>query len=172
MNLSDTLCDAYNAQIQLEFESSFVYLQMAADFEHRNMTGFASWMRSQAAEEHTHAMKFLDFVLDRGGAVNLRAIPASPATPATALAAFEVALRHEQRVSRAISDLYAAALKEQDFASLPLLQWFVNEQIEEEATVSKIVERLRMVGDDGTGLLFMDRELGQRPAEAEADAAE
>lgn len=172
MKLSDTLCDAYNTQIQLEFESAFVYLQMAADFEHRNMTGFASWMRTQAGEEQTHAMKFLDFVLDRGGAVQLRGVPASPVTPATPLEAFEVALRHEQRVSKAISDLYAAAFKEQDFASLPLLQWFVNEQIEEESTVSKIVERLRMVGDDGTGLLFLDRELGQRPAEAADEGGE
>lgn len=171
MKLSDALCEAYNTQIQLEFESAFVYLQMGADFEHRNMTGFATWMRTQAAEEQTHAMKFLDFVLDRGGAISLKGVPSSPATPTTALGAFEVARRHEERVSKAISDLYAAALKEQDFASLPLLQWFVNEQIEEESTVSQIVERLRMVGNDGTGLLFMDRELGGRPVES-ADTAE
>jgi ferritin len=171
MQLSAALNTAYNNQIQLEFESAFVYLQMGADFEYRNFPGFASWMRQQSSEEQMHAMKFIDFVLDRGGKVDLQQLGAPAATPSTALEAFEVALRHEERVSKAIHDLYAAALGENDFSSLPLLQWFVDEQIEEENTVSQIVERLRMVGADSTGLLFLDHELGQRQGAAAAEPA-
>ncbi len=176
MQLSAELTQAYNDQVQLEFESSFVYLQMGADFELRSLPGMASWMRLQSQEEHLHAMKFIQFVLDRGGKLQLKALAAPAPTPETVIACFETALSHEQRVTRAIHDLYAKALEQHDYASLPLLQWFVNEQVEEEATVSTILDRLRMVGDDRTGLLFLDRELGQRgggvgggePAEGQA----
>ncbi len=164
MQLSEPLTRAYNAQVKLEFESSFVYLQMGADLELRSLPGFSRWMRLQAAEEHGHAMKFIDFVLSRGGRLELQALEKPAPTPGTVVEVFEAALRHEQRVTKAIHDLYAQALEERDFASLPLLQWFVNEQTEEEATVSQILERLRMVGEDRTGLLFLDRELGQRQA--------
>lgn len=163
MQLSPSLTQAYNDQVQLEFESSFAYLQMGADFELRSLPGMATWMRLQSQEEHLHAMKFIQFVLDRGGKLQL-----AP-TPDTVVATFEAALAHERRVTRAIHDLYAKALEEHDFASLPLLQWFVNEQVEEEATVSTILERLRMVGDDRTGLLFLDRELGQRSSAGARD---
>lgn len=162
MQLSPALTGAYNDQVQLEFESSFAYLQMGADFELRSLPGMASWMRLQSQEEHIHAIKFIQFVLDRGGKLQLKALGAPAPTPDTVVATFEAALAHEQRVTRAIHDLYAKALEEHDYASLPLLQWFVNEQTEEEATVSTILERLRMVGDDRTGLLFLDRELGAR----------
>jgi len=168
VQLSESLTRAYNAQIKLEFESSFVYLQMGADFELRSLPGFSRWMRLQSSEEYTHAMKFIDFVLSRGGKLELLALDKPAPTPGTVVEAFEAALRHEQRVTKAIHDLYAQALEERDYASLPLLQWFVNEQTEEEATVSTILERLRMVGDDRTGILFMDRELGQRAAGAAA----
>ncbi len=171
MQLSPSLTRAYNDQVRLEFESSFAYLQMGADFELRSLPGMATWMRLQSQEEHLHAMKFIQFVLDRGGRLQLQAIAAPAPTPDTVLATFEAALAHEQRVTRAIHDLYAKALEEHDFASLPLLQWFVNEQVEEEATVSTILERLRMVGDDRTGLLFLDRELGQRSSAGAQDAA-
>lgn len=162
MQLSADLTKAYNDQIQLEFESSFVYLQMGADFELRSLPGMARWMRLQSSEEHLHAMKFIQFVLDRGGKLELKTLAAPSPTPETVVGTFEAALAHEQRVSRAIHALYKQALDGQDFASLPLLQWFVNEQVEEEATVSTVLERLRMVGDDRTGLLFLDRELGAR----------
>lgn len=162
MQLSESLTRAYNAQIKLEFESSFVYLQMGADFELRSFPGFSHWMRLQSAEEHVHAMKFINLVLERGGRLELLALDKPAPTPATVIEAFEAALRYEQRVTKAIHDLYALALEERDYASLPLLQWFVNEQTEEEATVSTILERLRMVGEDRTGILFLDRELGQR----------
>jgi ferritin len=170
VQLSESLTRAYNAQIKLEFESSFVYLQMGADFELRSLPGFSRWMRLQSSEEYTHAMKFIDFVLSRGGKLELLALDKPAPTPETVVGAFEAALRHEQRLTKAIHDLYAQALEERDYASLPLLQWFVNEQTEEEATVSTILERLRMVGEDRTGILFLDRELGQRTAGAAAGA--
>lgn len=171
MQLSSTLEAAYNAQIRLELQSSIAYLQMGADFESRNLTGFAHWMRLQSGEEWGHAMKFIAFVLDRGGHVRLEDLPAPTPTPETTLATFELALAHEQRVSKAINELYAQAIAENDFASLPLLQWFVNEQIEEESTVSTTVERLRMIREDPTGLLFLDTELGGRqPESASGDA--
>jgi ferritin len=166
--LSDSLTRAYNAQIKLEFESSFVYLQMGADFELRGLPGFSQWMRLQSSEEYVHAVKFINFVLERGGKLELLALDKPAPTPETVVATFEAALQHEQRVTKAIHDLYAQALDERDYASLPLLQWFVNEQTEEEATVWTIVERLRMVGDDRTGILFLDRELGQRAGTTQA----
>jgi len=162
MQLSEALNQAYNDQIQLEFESSFAYLQMGADFETRSLPGMAGWMRAQSGEEHAHAMKFIQFVLDRGGRLELKALAAPHATPESVVGTFEAALGHERRVTKAIHSLYAKALGEQDFASLPLLQWFVNEQVEEENTVSTILDQLRMVGEDRTGLLFLDRELGTR----------
>lgn len=168
MQLSPELTRAYNDQVQLEFESSFAYLQMGADFELRSLPGMARWMRMQSGEEHAHAMKFIQFVLDRGGKLELKALGAPSATPDSVIATFEVALAHEQRVTKAIHALYAKALAGQDFSSLPLLQWFVNEQVEEESTVSTILDRLRMVGDDRTGLLFLDRELGTRSGTADA----
>lgn len=172
MHLSPELTRAYNDQIQLEFESSFAYLQMGADFELRSLPGMASWMRLQSGEEHGHAMKFIQFVLDRGAKLELKAISAPAPTPDTVVASFEVALHHEQRVTKAIHDLYSKALDNHDYASLPLLQWFVNEQVEEESTVSTILDRLKMVGDDRTGLLFLDRELGARTGAAAASPAE
>ena len=171
MQLSPELTKAYNDQIQLEFESSFTYLQMGADFELRSLPGMASWMRMQSTEEHVHAMKFIQFVLDRGGKLQLKSISAPGATPETVVGAFETALHHEQRVTKAIHGLYSQALNGQDYSSLPLLQWFVNEQVEEESTVSTILDRLNMVGDDRTGLLFLDRELGARVGATDVSTA-
>jgi ferritin len=140
---------------------------MGADFELRSLPGMASWMRLQSSEEYGHAMKFIQFVLDRGGKVQLAALSAPAPTPETVVSTFEAALHHEQRVTKAIHDLYSRALDAHDYSSLPLLQWFVNEQVEEENTVSSILDRLRMVGDDRTGLLFLDRELGARVGNAD-----
>lgn len=162
MQLSPALLKAFNDQVRLEFESSFAYLQMGADFESRSLPGIGAWMRAQSGEEHTHALKFIQFVLDRGGKLELKALAAPAPTPDSVVGTFQVALSHEQRVTSAIHGLYAKALDEGDYSSLPLLQWFVNEQVEEENTVSTILDRLRMVGEDRTGLLFLDRELGAR----------
>lgn len=164
MKLSPTLETAYNEQILMEFESVYAYLQMAADLEYENWSGFAHWMQLQSQEEWAHANKFTSFVLQRSGKVTLKPLSAPGSTTATPLAAFERALGHEQRVSQAIHNLYARVIAENDYASLPLLQWFVNEQVEEEDMVGKIVEKMRKVGDDNTALLILDRELAQRTA--------
>ena len=170
MNLSETLEKALNDQIRLEFESVFAYLQMAVDFQRENFDGFAHWMRLQSQEEWAHAMKFTDFVLNRGGSVALQTLDAPTGQASSPVEAFERTLGHERKVSAAIQNLYGQALNEGDFAALPLLQWFVNEQIEEEATVDGIVERLRMVGSDSTGILFIDRERASRTASPQTPA--
>ena len=162
MKLSPTLEAAFNAQILMEFESVYAYLQMAADLDHANWPGFAAWMHLQSQEEWMHATKFTDFVLQRGGRVKLEPLAAPQSDLSVPLTAFEHALGHEQRVSASISALYGQALGESDFASLPLLQWFVNEQVEEEDSVGRIVERMRAVGTDTTGLMILDRELAAR----------
>jgi ferritin len=163
MKLSTTLETAFNKQILMEFESVYAYLQMAADLEKENWSGFSRWMHVQSQEEWMHATKFTDFVLQRGGAVRLQPLAAPKTGFTSPLDAFEAALEHERRVSTAIHGLYAQAMTESDFSSLPLLQWFVNEQVEEEDTVGRLVARLRKVAPDNTGLLMLDREVGSRP---------
>lgn len=170
MKLSPTLEAAFNDQILLEFESVYAYLQLAADFEERHWSGFSQWMHVQSQEEWLHATRFTNYLLQRGGALRLRPVAAPTYGFDSPLAAFERALSHEKRVSAAIHDLYAKVSAENDYSSLPLLQWFVNEQVEEEDNVGRIVERLRLVGADNTGLLFLDRELAARPAPASAAA--
>lgn len=162
MPISKSLEAAFNEQINLEMASSYAYLQMAAFFEEENLPGMAAWMRLQADEEHAHAMKFFDFVLEREGHIELASIPAPGLDLTSALSAFEASLAHERKVTAAINALYALASDERDFASYPLLNWFVEEQVEEEASVGLIVEQLKMIGDDRTALLMLDRELGTR----------
>lgn len=165
--MSPKLQDAYNDQITLEFASSYAYLQMAAFLDDANLPGFANWMRQQAEEERVHAMKFFDFVLDRGNQIELRSIPAPSSDYTSPLSAFEASLAHEQKVTASIHDLYSQANDESDFESLPLLHWFITEQVEEEATVSELIEQIAMAGDNGAALLLLDRELGTRLPEAE-----
>lgn len=162
MKLSETLQAAFNRQILMEFESVYAYLQMSADLEKENWSGFARWMHVQSQEEWVHATKFTDFVLQRGGAVRLEALAAPLTGFASPLEAFEAALGHERRVSASIHALYGQAMAENDFSSLPLLQWFVNEQVEEEDSVNRIVERMRKVGSDNTGLLILDSGISSR----------
>lgn len=164
MKLSPTLEKAFNDQILIEFESVYAYLQLAADFDEKNWQGFSQWMQVQSQEEWMHATKFTTYLLQRGGAVRLQPLPAPVYGFDTPLDAFERALEHEKKVSASIHRLYAQVVAENDYSSLPLLQWFVNEQVEEEDNVGRIVERLRLVNQDNTGLLFLDRELAARPA--------
>jgi ferritin len=164
--LSKTVQDALNNQIAMEFQSSYVYLSMSAYFEHENLPGFARWMRIQSGEEHVHAMKIFDFVNDRAGQVHLQAIPQPPVTFGSPLDTMQVALEHEQKVTASIHNLYGLAAKEGDYAAQVMLQWFVNEQVEEEKTATAIVEQLKRIGNDGPALLILDRELGARLAEA------
>jgi len=167
MAMTPQLQDAYNDQITLEFASSFAYLQMAAFFEDTNLPGFATWMRQQAEEERLHAMKFFEFVLDRGNQVELRSIPSPSSDFTSPLSVFEASLAHERKVTAAIHDLYGQATEGKDYESLPLLHWFINEQIEEESTVSELIEQIAMAGENGAALLLLDRELGTRAPGAE-----
>lgn len=162
MAMSSDLEQAFNDQITLEFSSEYVYLQMAAYFEDRDLSGFAQWMRLQAGEEREHALKFFEFLLDRGNAVRLGAIDAPKADFGSTLEVFEASLAHERRVTASIHDLYARCSAAGEFHALPLLHWFIDEQVEEEASVSQIVEQIKMAGDNGAALLFLDRELGAR----------
>jgi ferritin len=160
--MDEALLQAFNDQIQLEFASAYTYLQMAAWCETNDLAGFATWMRAQWAEESQHALKFVDFVLDRDGEVRLQPIEAPPATFRSPLDLIQRAHQHEQRVTTAIGALYAQASQAHDYTSLPLLQWFLNEQIEEEAAVRQIEAELRMAGDSAVALLLLDRELPAR----------
>jgi ferritin len=165
--MSKELEQAFNDQITLEFSSEYVYLQMAAYFESEDMPGFARWMRLQADEERSHALKFFDFILERGNDVTLGVIEAPSAAFSSPLEVFEASLAHEQKVTAAIHELYRMCTAASEYHALPLLHWFIDEQVEEEASVSQIVEQLRMAGDNGAALLFLDRELGTRLPESE-----
>ena len=162
MPMSAALQRAMNDQIQKEFYAHYLYLAMSAWFEERNFEGFAKWMRIQADEERTHAMRIFDFVLDRGGKVRLEAIPEPGTKWKTALEVFDDARKHEAMVSGSINDLYARATSEKDYASQVMLQWFITEQVEEEKTSTSLAERLRLVGESATGLIILDRQFGER----------
>jgi ferritin len=171
MKLSTTLEEAFNAQITLEFQASLVYRQLAIELELMDLPGMAAWLRHQADEEIVHANKFIDHVADRDNHPVIGSTTA-PAVPVTSvLEAFEAALAHEEKVSESIRNLYRISEREGDLDSRPLLNWFLEEQVEEEATVKEIVGRVRMIDEDGPGLLRLDEELGARPlATTEAKA--
>jgi len=153
---------ALNDQINAELYSAYIYLAMAAYFEAENLQGCASWMRMQVQEESAHAMKIYDFVNERGGRVVLKPIEGPPKSWKSPLAAFEAAYEHEQYVTGRINKLVDLAITEKDHATNAFLQWFVNEQVEEETSVDTIVQNLKMA-EKAPGAMFMvDRELGQR----------
>jgi ferritin len=160
--LGQKMQDALNAQVNAEYYSSYLYLAMVAYFEAENLRGFANWMRVQAQEENMHAMKFYDFIVQRNGRVTLKAIEVPPATWESPLAVFEYAYKHEQHVTSLINNLVNLALAEGDHATNTFLQWFVNEQVEEEANADAIVQDLKRVGGSSEGLFLMDRELATR----------
>jgi ferritin len=170
--MSKTMQDALNEQMKQEFYSSYLYLSMSAYCDRANLPGLARWMRGQAQEETKHAMKIFDHVLDRGGKVELRELGRPPADFASPREVFDQAHQHEQQVTASINKVYGLAVDERDFASTVFLDWFVQEQVEEEKTSGLLAEQFRMVGEDRPGLLMLDRELGQRrgaTAEAQAD---
>ncbi len=163
---SKTLEKAFSEQINKELYSAYLYLSMAAHFDARNLPGFASWMKVQFGEEQMHAMKLYEHVYDRGGAVTLKAIEQPPVEFGKPLAIFEQVLEHEKVVTASINALYDLALKEGDNAAAVYLQWFINEQVEEEKNASDLVEQLKMSGDQAFGLLFMDKHvLGARKSD-------
>lgn len=154
--------NALNAQINREIYSAYLYLSMAAYFESVDLKGFASWMRVQVQEELLHASKFFGYIVDRGGRVTLTTIEVPPSDWPTPLRAFEEAYAHESKVTGWISDLVTLAGREEDHASHNFLQWFVNEQVEEEASVDAVVKKLKLMGDAPGGLFMLDRELAAR----------
>jgi len=156
---------ALNKQINEEMFSSYLYLAMSAWFESRNLPGFAQWMKVQAAEENEHAMKIFDFIFERRGDVELEAIEKPQVTWKSPLDAFEAAFKHEQHISGCIDDLMNLAISEKDHATQAFLQWFVNEQVEEEASADAIVQQLKMIGESKNALFMLDRALGQRQAD-------
>ena len=166
MSLSQTLQNAINEQINAELFSAYLYLSMAAYCESINLGGFAHWMRLQNQEETGHAMKFFDFVIDRGGRVELKPIEQPPLEFDSPLRLMQQTLAHEQKVTGLINRLYALAVKEGDYAAQVMLQWFITEQVEEEKSATDIIEQLKTVGADGTGLLMIDAKLGARTANA------
>jgi ferritin len=154
--------EALNKHANAEFYSSYLYLSMSAYFQSINLTGFAHWMRIQAGEELAHALKFYDHVIERGGRASLQLVETPPAQWDSPLAAFEDAYRHEQKVTGLINQLVDDAVQTRDHATSIFLQWFVSEQVEEEASADAIVQKLKLVGDAPGGLLMIDHHLGER----------
>ena len=148
--------DAINEQIADEFYASYLYLSMMTYFEAESLRGYAQWMRMQAEEEHVHAMKLVDFLIERGGRVQLRAIDKPMAEFESPLAVMQAALAHEQKVTESINNLYELAVAERDYPAQVMLQWFVTEQVEEEASAGGIVDQLTLAGDSGSALLMLE----------------
>jgi len=156
------MLDELNRQVNAELYSSYLYLSMAAYFESINLKGFANWMKIQAQEEVTHAMKFFDYINERGGRVTLDTIKKPPAEWKSPLDVFETTYKHEVNVTKMINSLVDLAIREKDHATYNMLQWFVAEQVEEEASADAIRQQLKFIGKDGRGLLMLDRELSRR----------
>jgi len=162
--LNKTVERAINEQIQAELYSAYLYLSMAAYSAAANLPGFAHWMKVQSQEETEHAMKFFNYVNERGGRVMLKALDQPPVEFESPVDLFKKVLEHEQLVTGLINDLYELAVKENDYATQVLLHWFIEEQVEEEASAAQIVETLKMAGDKGNALIMVDKGLTKRGA--------
>jgi ferritin len=160
--LNQKIQDAFNKQINEELYSAYLYLSMSAHFESENLKGMANWMRVQAQEEMVHVMKFYTFILNRNGRVSLTQIGSPKTDWKSPLEAFEDVYKHECHITKCIHDLVDLSLKESDHAANTFLQWFVNEQVEEEASALEVADKLKFVGDNKVALFMMDNELGQR----------
>jgi len=160
--ISKKMQDALSGQINAELYSAYLYLSMEAYFQSLNLAGFANWMRVQTQEELMHAMKIYDFVNERAGRVLLKSIAQPPTEWESAPAVFEAVLKHEQKVTGLINDLVNLAVDEKDHATNSFLQWFVNEQVEEEDSAGKVLGQLKLVKDSPQAVFMMDKEMGQR----------
>ena len=167
--IGKSMQDAMNEQINKEFFSSYLYLSMAAYFEDKNLMGFAHWMRLQADEEREHAMKFYNFILDRGGRVYLKGLDAPETDWKSNLQVAEEVAAHEAKVTASIQDLYELALKEKDYPSQVMLQWFISEQVEEEKNAADLVAKLRLIEERGTAVLMLDHRLSKRSGGGEEE---
>jgi len=158
--------DLINEQITHEFYASYLYLAMAADFEEKNFGGFAQWFRMQSQEEEAHAMKLFDHLVERGARIELGQIDKPPSEFGSPVEAFQAALAHEKKVTGLINEIYAAAVEARDYPAQVMLEWFIEEQVEEEDTAGTAVSRLEMAGDNMAALMFLDSEYGERSAGA------
>ena len=165
--MNDVVQDAFNQQIKNELSSGYLYLSMSAHFDHENLPGFAHWMRLQAQEELEHAMRLFDYVLRRGGRVELDAIDAPPTDFGPPVTLFESVLEHERAVTGMIHGLFELSGKESDLAAQQELQWFIGEQVEEEDTAETARDQVGMAGDDPAALLMLDQQFGSRVANPE-----
>lgn len=153
---------AINAQINAEFWSAYLYLSMSMHFANKGYSGIANWFMIQFKEEQDHATIFMNYINSRDGKVMLEPIAAVETEWESPLAAFKATLAHEQKVTSLINDIYAVATAERDYASQNMLQWFINEQVEEEETAREYIDALEKIGDNGYGLYMFDKELATR----------
>ncbi|HUV42222.1 MAG TPA: ferritin [Sedimentisphaerales bacterium] len=160
--ITSKLQNALNEQINAEFYSAYLYLSMAAYFESMSLQGFANWMRAQAQEELAHAMKFYDFINQRDGRVTLKQIAQPPADWDSAITALKTVHEHEQNITQLINKLVNLAAAQKDHATYAFLQWFVNEQVEEQQKTSDIVGKLKLLNDTPAGLYMIDAEIHRR----------
>lgn len=167
--MKERMLQAVNKQIQAEFQSAYIYLSMSARFEEMKMSGAANWMRIQWEEETAHALKLFDHVIRRGKTPELFELTRPAVKFDSALDAFEQVLEHERHVTKLIHELYEVAVEEKDYAMQTLLHWFIDEQVEEEENAEGIIDSLRLAGSAGQGLFMVDRELGLRTPEPEAE---
>lgn len=165
--LSKTLEEALNEQVNSEYYSSFLYLSMSSYFETMNLLGMAKWMRMQYEEEIMHAIKIFDMIVDMEGTVKLKPVDGPPTDFKSPLDVFEKSLAHERKVTGMINDIYGLARKENDYAVQSALQWFIDEQVEEEKSALEIVRQLEMIGDETTPLLMLDSKVGSREPRSE-----
>ncbi len=154
---------ALNEQINAEIYSGYLYLSMASEFASRGLDGFENWMRGQFVEELNHAMRLYEYVDSRGGRVKLQEIERPKGEWGSPLEVFKDVYEHEQKVTEMIADLVDLADEKNDLPTIQMLQWFIEEQVEEEESAEEIVEKLEMIGEDYSGLMMLDKELGQRP---------
>jgi ferritin len=160
--ISEKMQEALNQQINAELYSSYLYLSMSSYYTSINLPGFANWMNVQAQEELVHAMKFYTFVNDRGGHAILKGIEGPKTDWSSPVEPFEDAFAHEQKVTSLINNLVNLAIDEKDHATRTFLDWFVNEQVEEEASADAVIKQLKLIGGTGNGLFMIDRELVTR----------
>ncbi len=158
---------AVNEQILAEFQSAYLYLAMSAKFNEMGLAGFAHWLRLQWEEETAHALKFYDFLISRDGTISLGKIEKPKVSFESSLEAFQQVLEHEQYITSRINDLYDLATKHRDYPLQTLLHWFIDEQVEEEDSARAVIDTLRLIGDSGSNLFLLDRELGARQAGGE-----
>lgn len=160
--ISKKLQDAINLQINKELHSEYIYLSMAAYFHSNDLDGIANFFSVQTQEEHFHAMKLYNYLLERGGKVELKTIDGPPVDFKSHVDVFEQTLAHEQYISKSIHELMDLAIKENDHSLASFLKWYVDEQVEEEASASRLLGRMKLIDGNGQGLLMIDAELAQR----------